>query len=135
FYSMSAQIRIERKRYYDILEQTQKGSLDITNWLEWFLQCLDRAISYSDIVLAKVLKKAKYWEMLSSKNINNRQRLIINKLLDNFEGKLTSTKYAKIAKCSADTALRDIQNLISQKVLIKEAGSTKNAIYILVEIK
>lgn len=121
FYSMSAQIRIERNAYYDIFEKTQKGTLDITEWLEWFLNCLARAISYSDIVLARVLKKAKIWELLATKKINDRQRIIINKLLDNFEGKLTSTKYAKIAKCSSDTALRDLQNLISQGVLVKEA--------------
>lgn len=134
FYSMSAQIRIDRKAYYDTLERTQKNSLDITNWLEWFLLCLDRAINYSDVVLARVLKKAKYWELIATKNINDRQRLIINKLLDNFEGKLTSTKYAKIAKCSADTALRDIQNLITQGILVKEAGGSRNTSYILKEI-
>lgn len=134
FYSMSAQIRIERKTYYEILESTQKGSLDITAWITWFLECLDRAIDYSDIVLAKVLRKAKYWELLATKNINERQRLIINKLLDNFEGKLTTTKYSKIAKCSTDTALRDIQNLIFQEVLIKEQGGSRNTNYTLKEL-
>ena len=134
FYSMSAQIRIERKTYYEILESTQKGSLDITAWLKWFLECLDRAIDFSDVVLAKVLRKAKYWELLTTKNINDRQRLIINKLLDNFEGKLTTTKYAKIAKCSSDTALRDIQNLISQGLFVKEAGGSRSTSYGLVEM-
>lgn len=134
FYSMSAQIRIERTAYYDILEKTQKGTLDITEWLEWFLNCLARAISYSDTVLARVLKKAKIWELLATKKINDRQRIIINKLLDNFEGKLTSTKYAKIAKCSSDTALRDLQNLIAQGVLVKEAGGSRSTSYAIVEI-
>lgn len=129
FYSMSAQIRKERKAYYDILEKTQKGTLDITEWIEWFLECLDRAIDYSDIVLAKVLNKAKYWELLATKKINDRQRLIINKLLDNFEGKLTTTKYAKITKCSSDTALRDIQNLIEQEVMVKEVGGSRSTSY------
>ena len=134
FYSMSAQIRIERKIYYEILESTQKGSLDITEWLAWFLECLDRAIDYSDVVLAKVLKKAKYWELFATKNINDRQRLIINKLLDNFEGKLTSTKYAKIAKSSTDTALRDIQNLIEQGVLVKEEAGGRSTSYLLKDL-
>ncbi len=134
FYSMSAQIRIERKAYYEILEKTQKGTLDITEWLEWFLNCLDRAIIYSDIVLAKVLTKANYWKLFATKKINDRQELIINKMLDNFEGKLTSTKYAKIAKCSSDTALRDLQNLILQGVLVKEAGGSRSTSYVLKEI-
>ena len=134
FYSMSAQIRIERKTYYEILESTQKGTLDITEWLVWFIKCLDRAIDYSDVVLAKVLKKAKYWELLATKNINDRQRLIINKLLDNFEGKLTTTKYSKIAKCSSDTALRDIQNLIEQDVLEKENSGGRSTSYKLKEL-
>ena len=134
FYSMSAQIRIERKEYYAILEKSQKATLDITEWLEWFLNCLNRALNNSDILLAKILKKSKYWELLSTKKINDRQRIIINKLLDNFEGKLTSTKYAKIAKCSSDTALRDIQNLILQEVLVKEAAGSRSTSYMLIEI-
>jgi Fic family protein len=134
FYSLSSQIRLERKAYYSMLEQTQKGTLDITPWVEWFLGCLNRSISHADVVLAKVLGKAKYWEYLSSKKINDRQRIIINKLLDDFEGKLTSTKYAKITKCSADTALRDIHQLIEQQILVKEPGGSKNTGYTLRKI-
>lgn len=134
FYSLSAQIRLRRKDYYDILEKTQKGTLDVTEWLEWFLTCLDEAFKAAEETLSVVLRKARYWELLATKNINDRQRLLINKMLDQFEGKLTTTKYAKIAKCSSDTALRDIQNLIGQGILIKEAGGSKNTSYILKEI-
>ena len=134
FYSMSAQIRLERKSYFYILEETQKGSLNITAWLEWFLVCLDRALESSDATLAGVKKKSRYWEMLSKKNINDRQRLIIKKLLDKFEGKLTSSKYAKIAKCSPDTALRDIQDLIEQEVMVKENAGGRSTNYKLYEI-
>jgi len=105
FYSMSEQIRLERNSYYEILEKMQKGSLDITVWMEWFLQCLDRALTATETTLAGILRKARYWEMFSSKAINERLLLIFNKLLDGFVGKLTSSKWAKIAKCSQDTAL------------------------------
>jgi Fic family protein len=131
FYSMSAQIRLDRKSYYEILENTQKGTLDITSWLEWFINCLDRALDLSETTLATIKIKSYFWELLSKKKINERQRIIINKLLDKFEGKLTSTKYAKIAKCSPDTALRDIQNLITQDVLVKEAGGGRSTSYVL----
>jgi len=134
FYSMSAQIRLERKTYYTILEHTQKGSLDITPWIEWFLGCLDRAITNAGTILANVLRKARYWEYISSKSINDRQRFIINMLLGNFEGKLTSTKYAKLTKCSPDTALRDIQYLMAQDILTKEPGGSRNTGYALKEI-
>lgn len=134
FYSMSAQIRLERKAYYTMLEETQKGTLDITTWIEWFTGCLERAVKNADFILAKVLRKAKYWEYISAKNINDRQRLIINKLLDNFEGKLTTTKYAKLAKCSADTALRDIQQLIAIDILVKQPGGSRNTSYELIKI-
>ena len=135
FYSMSAQIRLERKSYYDILERTQKGSLDITNWLEWFLNCFDKSIMSAEESVSAVLSKSKYWEFLSTKNINERQRLLINKLLDSFEGKLTTSKWAKIAKCSQDTALRDIQNLIDQDVLQKEAEGGRSTNYVLKRIE
>jgi Fic family protein len=108
FYSMSAQIRTERKNYYDMLEQTQKNGLDITPWLEWFLSCLDRAFDSTEDTLGSVLYKARFWETHASAPINDRQRKILNMLLDGFEGKLTSSKWAKLTKCSPDTALRDI---------------------------
>lgn len=135
FYSMSAQIRKERKAYYDILENTQKGDLDITSWLEWFLNCLDHALTSSEEILTDVLKKARYWELFARKNINDRQRLMLNKLLDGFEGKLTTTKWAKITKASQDTALRDIQNLIDQDILEKENFGGRSTSYILRDIE
>ncbi|MFC5410833.1 Fic family protein [Larkinella bovis] len=134
FYSMSAQIRKERNRYYEMLEKTQKGDLDITEWLDWFLSCLDRALSATEEILAGVLKKARYWEWLSTKPISERQRLMLNKLLDGFDGKLTSSKWAKIAKCSQDTALRDIQKLIEQDVLVKDESGGRSTSYLLKEI-
>lgn len=112
FYSMSAQIRQERKTYYEMLERTQKGDLDITSWLEWFLNCLDRAIDSTEETLSSVLLKAHFWQNHKNELLNDRQRLMLSKLLDGFEGKLTSSKWAKITKCSQDTALRDILDLI-----------------------
>lgn len=135
FYSMSAQIRLERKSYYEILEQTQKNSLDITDWLTWFLLCLNQAIQAADENLSGVLRKAKYWDWLRTKDLNARQKMMLNKLLDGFDGKLNTTKWAKIAKCSHDTALRDITNLIEQGVLDKEPGGSKNTSYVLADIK
>jgi Fic family protein len=129
FYSMSAQIRLERNSYYAILEETQKGDLDITNWLMWFLACLDRALDGSRALLDKVLSKAKFWERFQSLSMNDRQSQMINMLLDGFEGKLTTTKWAKITKTSADTALRDIQDMISKNVLVKVGESKKGASY------
>jgi Fic family protein len=131
FYSMSAQIRKERKEYYDILETTQKGSLDITRWLLWFLQCLDRTIAATDETLGGVLKKAKFWEKHAATSLNDRQRTMLNKLLDGFEGKLNTSKWAKITKTSQDTALRDIQNLVSKKILEKEADGGRSTSYII----
>ncbi|MFC0774291.1 Fic family protein [Terrimonas alba] len=131
FYSMSAQIRKERNAYYDILEQTQKGDLDITAWLEWFLQCLSRALNASDDILSTVLKKAAFWKQHSTTIFNTRQVLMLNKILDGFEGKLTTSKWAKITKASHDTALRDIQDLIEKNVLIKEGASGRSTSYVL----
>jgi Fic family protein len=131
FYSMSAQIRKERNTYYDILEKTQSGDLDITDWLEWFLQCMNRALNASDEILSQVLKKAAFWKEHEKTILNKRQVLLLNKLLDGFEGKLTSSKWAKIAKCSQDTALRDIQDLIGKKILMKEDGGGRNSSYFL----
>jgi Fic family protein len=133
YYSMSAQIREERKNYYEVLEQTQKGSLDITVWLEWFLECLDRALSATDQTLASVIRKAKLWENPVTVSLNPRQRLLLNKWLDGFEGKLTSSKWAKIAKCSQDTAVRDIQDLIERGILMKEAAGGRSTSYVLNE--
>lgn len=131
FYSMSAQIKIERKRYYEILEQTQKGKLDITDWLAWFLNCLTSALKATDKTLAKVLFKVQFWERHGRTHLSPRQRNIINKLLDGFDGKLTSSKWAKITKCSADTALRDIQDLISKEILRKEQSGGRSTSYML----
>ena len=129
FYSMSAQIRHERNDYYDVLERTQKGTLDITPWLEWFLGCLGRAFSATETTLATVLRKARFWERAASLSINDRQRAILNLLLDGLEGKLTTQKWASLAKCSHDTALRDIQNLIDQGLLTKDEGGGRSTSY------
>lgn len=129
FYSMSAQIRLERNRYYEILEQTQKGDLDITEWLLWFLDCLTGALKATDHALAQVLTKAKFWERYRAVVLNERQRLMINQLFDGFEGKLNSSKWAKIAKCSADTALRDIQDLLHKGMLKKDAAGGRSTSY------
>jgi len=133
FYSMSAQIRVEREAYYGGLEETQKGTLDITVRLEWFLACLDRALDGAESTLAAVLGKARFWE--SSRNVpfNERQRLLLNKLLDGFDGKLTSSKWARIAKCSQDTALRDILDLVKRGILTKDSAGGRSASYSLKE--
>ncbi len=135
FYSMSSQIRAERKDYYNILEKTQKGTLDITEWLVWYLKCLADALKSSDIILSKVLYKHRFWIKYSSETLNNRQILLINKLLDNFTGQLTTSKWAKIAKCSQDTALRDIQDLINKKILQKNSSGGRSTNYELVTLK
>ena len=129
---MSAQIRVERKDYYDMLESTQKNDLDIKPWLEWFLGCLDRAFAGAETILAAVLVKADFWKKIVNVKINERQRDILNRLLDGFEGKLTSSKYAKIEKCSPDTALRDINELVEQGVLQKDEGGGRSTSYSLV---
>jgi len=133
FYSMSAQIRAERKAYYDILEATQKADLDITIWIEWFLCCLDHALDRAEIILSSVLKKASFWETHAATPLNNRQRMILNRLLNGLEGKLTSSKYAKLAKCSQDTASRDIDDLIKRGILVKDAAGGRSTSYSLVE--
>lgn len=129
YYSMSAQIRIERKEYYEILEQAQKGKLDITNWLEWFLSCLKRAIESSYDILEKVIYKHNFWTKNSTAIKNDRQKLLLNKLMDGFIGKLNTSKWAKIAKCSTDTALRDIQDLLKKDILEQEPGGGRNTSY------
>lgn len=133
FYSMSTQIRQERNSYYTILERTQKGTLDITEWMSWFLDCLERAIAGTESTLAAVFRKARFWEKNGGKHINDRQRLMLNKLLDGFEGKLTSTKWAKITKSSQDTAYRDIQALIEQGLLVKDAAGGRSTSYSLAD--
>ncbi|MBS4000648.1 MAG: Fic family protein [Desulfobulbaceae bacterium] len=129
FYSMSAQIRVERKHYYNILEQTQKGNLDITNWIKWFLSCLLNALKSTDITLNRVLLKADFWNKHSKTLMNERQKKLLNKILDGFEGKLTSSKWAKIAKCSKDTAIRDINDLIKKEILAKEEAGGRSTNY------
>jgi len=134
FYSMSAQIRAERNDYYDILERTQKAAhLDVTPWLSWFLACLDRALDGADKILNDVFVKAGFWKAHAQAEINARQRDMINRLLDGFVGKLTSTKYAKIEKCSPDTALRDINGLIEMGILVKEEGGGRSTSYSLAD--
>ncbi len=132
FYSMSMQIRQERNAYYQILETIQKGDLDITEWLDWFLGCLGRAIDGAETILEKVFAKARFWEKHGKLSINPRQRDMLNRLLDNFKGKLTSSKWAKIEKCSPDTALRDINELIAHGVLKKDVGGGRSTSYSLV---
>jgi Fic family protein len=133
FYSMSAQIRLERNAYYDILERTQKETLDITAWLQWFIDCFDRALDATEKTLASVLRKARFWETHASAAINERQRLVLNKLLNGFDGKLTSSKWAKLTRCSQDTAYRDIQDLIEKGILVKDAAGGRSTSYSLRE--
>lgn len=132
FYSMSSQIEHERKSYYAYLEKCQRGDMDITEWLVWFLDCLDRAIENAKETLAFVLYKAKLWETANKHPINERQQIIINRMLDNFKGHMNTSKYAKMAKCSNDTALRDIQDLVSHNILIKNPGGGRSTSYRLI---
>lgn len=129
FYSLSNQILIEKKKYYDILQKVQHSSGDITDWLDWFLNCLYRALEYTDVTLQRVLKKADFWDRNKETILNSRQRLILNKLFDGFEGKLQTSKWAKIAKCSADTALRDIKDLIEKGILKQEESGGRSTNY------
>jgi len=129
FYSMSAQIRTERKLYYEILEKTQKGNLNITEWIQWFLNCLISALKSSDSLLGSVLSKADFWTKHAGVLINVRQKKLLNKVLDGFEGELTSSKWAKIAKCSKDIAIRDINDLIDKNILRKKAAGGRSTNY------
>jgi Fic family protein len=133
FYSMSAQIRRDRKAYYEILEQTQKGELDVTGWLVWFLGCLDRAFATAEHELATVFTKARFWEAHAALAFNDRQRAMLNRLLDGFKGKLTSSKWAALTRCSQDTALRDIDQLIRLGVLARDNAGGRSTNYLLVE--
>lgn len=135
FYSMSAQIRLERTAYYDILEATQRGELDITVWLEWFLSCLDRAIEGAEDTLSGVLHKARFWEAIKGQPLNDRQRKVINRLLEGFEGKLTSSKWATITKTSPDTALRDITDLVKRGILVRGPGGGRSTSYSPAKVK
>lgn len=129
FYSMSAQIRQERSDYYDILERTQRGTLEVTPWMEWFLACLGRAFDRTETTLAAVLGKARFWERHAREPMNSRQRDIVNRLLDGFTGQLTTQKWATLTKSSHDTALRDIQRLIELGILKKDAGGGRSTSY------
>ena len=133
FYSLSAQIQRERKDYYDILERTQKGTMDVTQWLAWFLGTLNRAVESAHSTLEKVLVKALFWQRLAGVALNERQLKLLNRMLDGFEGKLTSSKWAAIAKCSPDTALRDITQLLALGVLQKSNGAGRSAGYLLMD--
>jgi Fic family protein len=133
FYSMSAQIRFDRNAYYDILEKTQKGSLDVTPWLQWFLGCLDRAFDRADDTLAAVLRKARFWDRQANAVFNARQRDMLNRLLNGFVGKLTSSKWAAMCKCSQDTALRDIDDLVKRGVLARDPAGGRSTSYSLAE--
>jgi len=129
FYSLSSQILVERKVYYEILQKVQYSNGDITEWLNWFLNCLYRAIGSAEKTIQKVFHKADFWDKHKETILNSRQRLILNKLLDGFDGKLTTSKWAKIAKCSSDTALRDIQDLIKKEILQKETSGGRSTNY------
>ena len=145
FYSMSARICKERKAYYDILEKAQKntrgksagsasvgsGGIDITSWLEWFLGCLDRAVDSTEVTLADVFRKARFWELHPAGSMNERQYRMIDKLFEKLEGKLTSSKWAKMTKCSQDTALRDILELVEKKILVRESAGGRSTSYLL----
>lgn len=129
FYSMSSQIQKEKKSYYNTLERSQRGSLDLSSWIEWYLQCLGRAVQASHTILAVVLAKESFWKRHAGESFHERQRNMLNKGLDGFEGKLTSSKWAKITKCSQDTAQRDINDLISRGILEKEPAGGRSTRY------
>ena len=129
YYSMSSQIRQERAAYYDVLERTQKGTTDITAWLVWFLSCLSSAIEGSRSTLAAVHEKARFWKRVADVPLNQRQRRVLDRLLGDFEGKLTTSKWAKLAKCSQDTALRDITDLVRRGLLARNPGGGRSTSY------
>jgi Fic family protein len=133
FYSMSSQIEAERKSYYQHLEAAQRGDVNITRWLVWFLECLGRAIDGAEEGLAAVLNKAKLWQRINRRPVNQRQQLVVNRLLDGFHGFLTSSKYAKLANCSSDTALRDIHELLNRGILVANPGRGRSTSYRLAE--
>lgn len=135
FYSLSTQIESERKDYYNQLEKQQRATLDLTNWLEWFLDCLGRAISNSEKTLGKIIFKGRLWDKINRQSVNERQRIVINRMLENdFKGHINTSKYAKLAKCSNDTALRDIQDLKMRGILIQNPGAGRSTSYSLCPI-
>jgi Fic family protein len=134
FYSMSGQILTERKLYYEVLQKVQHSSGDITEWIEWFLNCLKNAMLSTENTTQKILLKAEFWKLHAHTPINERQRLILNKLFDDFEGKLQTSKWAKIAKTSTDTALRDIKDLVEKGILKQTKEGGRNANYELVDL-
>jgi len=129
FYSMSSQIEAERTQYYNVLERSQRGGTDITAWLEWVLGCLGRAVETAEKKIEGALRKARLWEQINRQPINERQRKVINRLLEGFEGKMSTSKYAKLAKCSGDTALRDIKLLLECGILLQEEGGGRSTSY------
>ncbi len=129
FYSMSSQIDAERRDYYDRLEARQRDTVDVTDWLGWFLGCLDRALAGAEDLLGTVLFKAKLWDVVNRQPVHDRQRKVLNRLLDGFEGYLTTSKYAKLAKCSADTALRDIRELVDRGIIKQNPGGGRSTSY------
>lgn len=131
YYSMSAQIRRERDDYYAVLERTQKGKLDVTEWQIWFLSCLGRAIEGADGTLSAVMDKARFWQRFATESFNERQIKVLNRMMDGFEGKLTSTKWARLTKCSQDTAYRDILDLVERGALQKNPGGGRSTSYAL----
>lgn len=134
FYSLSAQIQRERKAYYEVLERTQKGSLDVTEWLAWFIDTLHRAVDQAQHALEGVLTKARFWRHWGTIPLNERQVNLLNRLLDGFDGKLTSSKWATISKCSPDTALRDINELLARGVLRKSEAGGRSTSYVMNEL-
>ena len=134
FYSMSAQIRLERNAYYEALEASQKGTMEVTEWQEWFLGCLTRAIAGAQDTLASVLLKARFWDRFATEPLNQRQVKVLNRMLDGVEGKLSSSRWAKLAKCSQDTAYRDILDLMARGVLKRNPGGGRSTSYDLAEI-
>ncbi|MEM9903551.1 MAG: Fic family protein [Cyanobacteria bacterium P01_D01_bin.44] len=135
FYSMSAQIESERKTYYTQLERQQRSTVDVTNWLDWFLECLGRSIESAEGMLSAVLYKARLWERANVRPVNERQRLILNRMLDGFKGYMSTSKYAKITKCSQDTALRDIHDLLERGILVQNPSRGRSTSYRLAEIE
>jgi len=129
FYSMSSGIEAQRQAYYQQLESAQRGSLDITAWLSWFLTCLERAIEEAETSLGSVLHKAKLWQRINPRPVNDRQRKVINRMLDDFQGHLTTSKYGKLARCSNDTALRDIRELLERGIIVKNPGGGRSTSY------
>ena len=132
FYSVSSQIRKERSDYYDMLERSQKGALDVTDWLAWFLDCFSRALDGAEAVCANVLRKADFWQRYAREAFDKRQKIVLNRFLDGFEGKLTAKKWAAIGKCSIPTAQRDINELVERGILRRNPGGSKNTSYDLV---